>query len=139
MGRCLLLAGLMLLPALGCGSSKGTVKGTVTFQGQPLEKGLVTFNPLTQGGTAGGDIVKGNFVVKDLTPGKYQVHVEAVRADIKFTSPDGPESKRRMSEAEQDAQANPLPPDTKGFDQEFEVKHGEQTMPEFKLTSASQQ
>jgi len=128
-----LFAGLLT----GCGASTGTVQGTVTFQGQAVENGEVRFEPASGvGSTTGAPIAAGKFSVPNLLPGTYKVTVEVFRADIKITLPGGPESQRKLTAAEMNAQANPLPPDTVGKEQTFEVKPGEQTMT-FTLTSPS--
>ncbi len=122
----------------GCLSkSTGTVSGDVTFNGKPLEKGLITFSPTgNKGGTAGGDIVAGKFEVKNLVPAPYQVAVEAVPAEIKIVQPGSPESKRTLTDAEIRAMIDPLPADTTGKQQSMEVKGGKQTL-DFKLESKS--
>ena len=134
----LLLVGFFLLPLVaGCfSSSTGTVSGTVTFNGKPLDKGLITFSPTgNKGGTAGGDVVAGNFKVEQLVPAEYQVSVNAV-GELKIVGPNDPEAKRTLSDAEIRALIDPLPPDTTGKEQKLAVKGGPQTL-DFKLESKS--
>ena len=75
---CLLLA--------GCGGSSGgqklvPVKGKVTYKGQPVAKGRVTFMPLTPGNSSSGPIVDGVYKLSTYKtddgapPGKYKVAV----------------------------------------------------------------
>jgi hypothetical protein len=66
----ILSAGFLLLTFAGCGSSTPTgaatspVKGKVTYKGQPLTKGTVTFEPDGAGKEASGDIQPdGTFVL----------------------------------------------------------------------------
>jgi hypothetical protein len=128
---------ILLLNAVGCGPSTGVVKGIVTYQGQPLDAGTVSFEPTSgAGGTAGGEVNKGEFLVKELKPGKFKVRVDGAYRPPKITAPGGPESQRRMTDAEILAQSDPLPADTVGRDQEIDVVVGEQTM-KFELTSPS--
>ncbi len=61
--RSFVLAASLLLPCAGCGLSGGSqsvetvpVKGTVTYKGKPLSKGVVTFEPRASGRTATGEI-----------------------------------------------------------------------------------
>lgn len=62
--------------ALGCGGKGSTVTGTVTFNGQPLEKGYITFTPTEgKGAPVGGEIVKGKYTAANVTPGKNKVLV----------------------------------------------------------------
>lgn len=61
-----LLCAIVLPVSLGCGhDGRMSVEGTVTLDGQPLEKGYIRFSSLpgTTGPTAGADIVNGKFVV----------------------------------------------------------------------------
>lgn len=133
----LLLSVTALFLLTGCEPPTGVVKGKVTFEGQPLEAGQVRFEPAANiGQTAGAEVTKGEFVAKGLVPTKYKVRVDGEFRPPKITAPNGPESKRRMTDAEILAQSDPLPADTEGRDQELEVIAGEQTL-EFKLTSPS--
>ncbi len=75
-------AGALSLAVAGCGSSEplGTISGTVTHNGQPVEAGIVSFYntetgkvgqaELQPGGTYEIDTVKGG-----LEPGQYQVAI----------------------------------------------------------------
>jgi hypothetical protein len=128
--------GTSLLALLsGCfSSSTGTVSGSVTFNGKPLEKGLVTFSPAAaKGGTAGGEIVAGRFDVQEIVPAQYQVSVAAV-PELKIVMPGDPETKRTLTDAEIRARIDPLPPDTTGKEQTIDVKRGWQAL-DFKLES----
>jgi hypothetical protein len=59
----------LLLTLLGCGSDggppRGTVTGTVTIDGQPLDVGSITFIPTgeTKGPVAGGEIKDGVYMI----------------------------------------------------------------------------
>jgi hypothetical protein len=131
------LIAILATGILGCGgNSTGTVTGTVTFEGQPIEQGQITFSPAgTEGSTAGDKIANGKYTVKDLKPAKYHVVVEATK-EPKFTSPGDPANNRTKTAEEIRAQYDPLPLDTKGKEQDLEVKGGEQVL-DFKLTSPS--
>src|SRR6266404_2810584 len=72
---------LTLLWALGCGGggrpNKITVTGTVTYDGKPVETGMIQF-VLNEAGIKGGDnatgtIVNGKFSCSSVTPGKNSV------------------------------------------------------------------
>ena len=138
MQRMMAMAGLgLVLLASGCAPPTGVVKGTVNYQGQPLEAGQVRFDPAGSiGSTEGAEITKGQFTVKNLKPAKYTVRVDGEHRPPKITAPGGPESLRKMSDAEILAQSDPLPADTVGRDQELDVVPGEQTM-KIELTSPS--
>jgi hypothetical protein len=112
------------------------VTGSVTFNGKPIEKGLITFSPTgSKGGTAGGDVAAGKFRVEGIVPAAYQVSVAAV-PELKIVGPNDPEAKRTLSDAEIRAMIDPLPADTTGKEQAVEVKGGRQVL-DFKLESKS--
>src|SRR5688500_9947265 len=72
-----LLPVAVLALAAGCGAGPdGSVRGAVTLNGRPLDKGYISFTPEgAQGGTAGGDIEAGRYEVSRLKPGTYRVQV----------------------------------------------------------------
>jgi hypothetical protein len=114
----------------------GTVSGTVTFNGKPLPQGLITFSPSgTIGGTGGGEIRDGQYRVEGLVPAVYHVSVAAV-GELKIVGPNDPQAQRTLTDAEIRALIDPLPPDTTGKEQTFEVRRGWQTL-DFTLQSKS--
>ena len=68
--------------ALGCGDSGiATVSGAVTYEGEPVMDGMITFTPADgKGPVAGGRIIDGRYGIEKLTPGTKLVKVEAVKA-----------------------------------------------------------
>jgi hypothetical protein len=87
------LAGLGLVTVLGCGDDTGLarrypVSGTVTYKGDPVEKGRIDFKPTqAEGRDASGEIVDGKYslttAVSDdsALPGPYKVTVTSVEVD----------------------------------------------------------
>ncbi len=71
---------LLTLPALvGCGDGKTVVSGTVTFDGQSVEVGTISFVPQdTSQASDAGKIVDGRFSVL-ATPGAKKVVIRASR------------------------------------------------------------
>ena len=130
MFRPILLVSLLAIGCVtGCAPTTGTVSGTVEFEGAPVDFGLVTISPLDPvGGTAGGEINKGEFKVANVTPGKYNVQVEVLLREPKIINPGDPETKRKLSEAEMHALSHPLPAGIQGTSLQVEVKAGEQTL-----------
>jgi hypothetical protein len=69
------LAGLGLVLALGCGDQSGVAKrfpvsGTVSYKGQPVEKGSISFVPTAADGrAANGEIANGKFTLSTVNPG----------------------------------------------------------------------
>lgn len=74
--RKLLLAGCLALSLTGCDST-ATVQGTVTFDGQPVDSGVITFLPADgQGPVAGGEISAGTYAVHAIMPGEKIVQID---------------------------------------------------------------
>ncbi len=72
---------LVLLACLaGCGSDGLTeISGTVTFNGQPVEKGNISFLPADgKGPTAAATIAAGKYSVK-IAPGQKKVAIEGYK------------------------------------------------------------
>lgn len=73
---------LMILDA-GCKPARFPVRGAVTFDGQPVEEGTISFEPADgQGGTTGGKIVAGKYEITGPAapmPGKKIVRIFAAR------------------------------------------------------------
>ncbi len=79
--RWLVLAFLALLPLTACGPSDGLqeVSGKVTWNGESLEKGDITFSPENaQFGSEAGKITAGTYRFK-ARPGKNKVQIYATR------------------------------------------------------------
>ncbi len=95
----LLIAGAvataLVVSVLGCGDDSGLgkrypVSGTVTYKGQPVEKGRISFAPAknTEGRAAAGDIQNGSYslttaITNDgALPGSYKVSFIAKDVDL---------------------------------------------------------
>ncbi len=77
------LAALLTLTAVGCGGKSGPataeVTGEITFDGQPVAEGDITFLPADgQGHPYAGKIVAGKYSLK-CEPGKKRVEITAFR------------------------------------------------------------
>lgn len=86
---CLLLTALLLG---GCSKDDGRQKieasGTVTFNGKPLAKGNIVFDPVDgRGGSAIGNVVDGQFTVLS-EPGSKKVQISSTQESGK-TGSDG--------------------------------------------------
>ena len=81
---------LLLLTAVGCGAAasgppRAPVKGSVSFDGAPVEDGSIVFLPATgtKGPASGGTIRNGTYEIPEANgpvPGKYRVEIRASRA-----------------------------------------------------------
>ena len=80
-----MLACVMLTQFLGCGgadSGRASVSGKVTFDGEPVKMGQVSFEPQGQGRMGIAQIVDGAYQMppqQGPTPGKYTVRITADR------------------------------------------------------------
>jgi hypothetical protein len=76
LGRGPLLAAVAVLLA-GCSDNHtAVVTGTVRVDGEPLEKGSISFVPVDgQGVTAGGEILDGKYTVAKASPGTMAVQI----------------------------------------------------------------
>ena len=74
---------LVLTFCVGCGSDRMPVVGDVTFNGEPIKDGTISFEPTDrQGPTTGGKIVNGKYRLVDsaaMLPGKKTVRIFAAR------------------------------------------------------------
>ena len=127
--------GLLCLSAIGCGDPNlGSVSGSVTYEGQPIEKGSINFLPVDgKGASAGGEIVAGKYEVAEVPPGQKIVEVIAVR-DVPFAR-SSEEMAQRAAEAQARGDrtglidpADIVPPDAEGNNATHEIKPGEQTL-----------
>ena len=82
----LLLTTVLTAPIVGCSRGDGrlAVSGSVTLDGQPLERGSVNFRPApgNQAPSSGGTIDQGEFTLPTahgLKPGEYLVTIQAFR------------------------------------------------------------
>jgi hypothetical protein len=123
----LCFAALTALPFLaGCG--KGTaVSGTVTYKGQPVQRGVISFYPVnnegkSQGANAGGEVVEGKFTVHNVVPGKNKVVVAG--GDVVTVPNDRDEGRKAQVSADKVL----IPEDAVGNNQVHEVSEGRQTL-----------
>ncbi len=129
-GFCL---GLLLLS--GCGDGAG-VSGEVTYEGQLVEKGNITFFPADgKGQPAGATILKGKYNLDELPPGPKVVKIGANKEQVL------PRSSLEMSQkmatqrrtAKSGTSAQLIPPDAVGNNSTVELAVGKQKL-DFHLT-----
>jgi hypothetical protein len=71
---------LSLVPlAAGCGRQTCTVTGQVTFDGQPIELGEISFVPVDGAGTSEGAVITRGEFSCEVHPGKKQIRIRASR------------------------------------------------------------
>jgi hypothetical protein len=124
----------------GCGGGGGaTVSGSVTYDGQPVGDGTITFLPADgKGPTVGGPIAGGRYSVSGVLPGAKVVQITAVKA-VKFAQSSAEMAQQAADrKAKGDAtglieSADVIPANAEGNNATVEVKAGAQTH-DFALT-----
>ncbi|MBN2294403.1 MAG: hypothetical protein JXM70_18385 [Pirellulales bacterium] len=131
----ILLGLCLLLPLVaGCGGSESVVSGTVTYDGQPVEKGSILFQPVDgKGASCGGPIENSKYKI-ETTPGKKLVQIVAVKK-VKYGRLSPAEELKRTQEAAMSGdtsgiidRADTIPPNAQGNNTEVEIKPGSQTL-----------
>jgi hypothetical protein len=118
----------------GCGQSSAWVEGEVTYDGQPVGNGGITFLPADgKGPSAGGKIQNGRYTVADLPPGPKIVQVEAVKAVSFARTSDEMARMAAANKARGDGsgiidRADIIPPNAEGNNARVEIKPGKQTL-----------
>ena len=75
---CRSLAFATVVAAAGCGSTTSTVRGTVTFNGEAVAKGVISLFPTDgKGAPAGGMIENGRYAITGVAPGEKIVQLSA--------------------------------------------------------------
>src|SRR5262249_40963677 len=118
----------------GCGADNlATISGTVTYDGEPVGDGMITFLPADgKGPASGGAIVDGKYSVSGLLSGLKIIKVYAVKAepiarsseDMEPPSADNPTKGDRTGII---YRAATIPPDADGNNAAYEVKPGKHT------------
>jgi hypothetical protein len=118
----------------GCGASEVTVSGEVTYDGQPVGDGYITFTPTDgKGNDAGAPITGGRYTISGLPPGPKVVQVIAVKK-VNFAS-SSEEMMQRAAEARKSGDhsglvdpADTIPANAEGNNVTVELKAGAQTL-----------
>jgi hypothetical protein len=124
----------LIASAVGCGSSASTVQGTVSYQGAPIEKGMVTFTPVEgKGSVVGCNIENGKYYATGVTPGKNVLTVAAVKS-VTFSRSSDDMSKMAASNAGKGPieglidPADVVPSDAVGNGAEHNINEGSNTL-----------
>ncbi len=133
----LLFIGCASLLSSGCGGGGGSsVSGTVTFNGQPVEKGLISFYSADGKGTpVGGPISGGKYTVKNVPVGKAKVEVTSQTAP-KASDSMG-DSVKEGKEGKKASSKDDILPTDEGNGQFHEIAAGSATLDLTLRTSSS--
>lgn len=129
-----LIALSLVATTVGCGSPTANVQGKVSYEGSPIQKGMVTFTPADGKGTVVGcNIENGQYSAKGVTPGKNIVTVAATK-QVTFSRSSEEMSKMAASNAGKGGieglidPADIVPADAKGNGAEHTVNTGSNTL-----------
>lgn len=82
------------LTAAGCGNRKPVVTGSVTLDGQPVERGAIQFFPASGDGQTAGTVIENGRYQTETSPGPMKVVINAPKVVGKRRAyddqPDGP-------------------------------------------------
>jgi len=130
---CSVLSGILLLAVAGCGGSTA-VSGSVSYEGEPVENGSITFVPADGiGPSSGSTITGGRYRVDDMAPGEKIVQIVGLKA-VPFAqttaelAQQAEEAARRGQVAAPAADAMQIPDDAEGNNAKVQVKSGKQTL-----------
>jgi hypothetical protein len=132
LARLLPLAVLVFL-APGCGGSTASLSGEVTYNGEPVGDGFVTFLPADgKGPSAAGPIEGGHFAVENLTPGLKVVEIKAVKKVPFARSSEEMAKRAAVHKFLGDGSglidpADVIPPNAEGNNEKVDIKPGKQT------------
>jgi hypothetical protein len=130
------LFGLALLVLSGCGGSGVGVRGEVTYEGQPVEKGSITFLPTDgKGQPSGAAITNGRYSLDAIMPGLKVVQIDASKEQVFPLSREevAKNMATRGNSARSSASAKLIPPNAEGNNSRVEVASGRQIL-DFRLT-----
>jgi hypothetical protein len=136
--KCLNVIVLLLLSTIstlvGCGGSTASVQGNVSYEGTPIQKGMVTFTPVDgKGSVVGCNIKNGKYSATGVTPGKNVLSVVAVK-EVTFARSSEEMEKMAASSKGKGAieglidPADIVPADAKGNGAEHMVSEGSNTI-----------
>jgi hypothetical protein len=131
------LASCGLIVGCGGGDASG-VSGAVTYNGEPVEDGYVTFSPTGSGNSFGAKVVDGQYAAKNDKAGQFTVLVQGNRIDQVPKTREEAERIAKAQAGKPPQSPNYIPEDAEGNNQTVEITGGEQTL-DFALTGPPRQ
>ncbi|MFN5272264.1 MAG: hypothetical protein ACK5E3_03625 [Planctomycetota bacterium] len=130
----LFLALCSVCSLVGCGSSTASIQGSVSYDGAPIQKGMITFTPADgKGSVVGCNIQNGKYAASGVTPGKNFVNVAAVKEVTFSRSSEEMEKMAASGKGKGPIEglidpADIVPPNAKGNGAEHMVNEGSNTI-----------
>ncbi|QDT74451.1 hypothetical protein I41_36470 [Lacipirellula limnantheis] len=131
-GACWLL--LTIVASLsGCGGSgEPKLEGAVTYNGEPVASGSLSFMPVAGGTPFGAKVVDGRYVADKPSTGKFKVMVSGNRITTVPKTREEADALARQNQG-RSLPANYIPEDAAGNAQEVNVSGGGETL-DFAIT-----
>lgn len=135
----------IIVGSIGCQQSDTTVEGTVTYNGEPVKKGYISFRPTEGSGQSfAAPITDGRYRIAQGTPGKRTVVITGVK-EINFYASSAESYKKAAEDraagrfqADVAEAADYIAENAEGNSQEVEIKPGNQII-DFSLTGTPRQ
>lgn len=122
-GMALLLTGVACL--FGCGSKPAVVSGKVTYDGEPVRNGYISFIPDDgKGASSGAQIRNGMYKALDVPPGKKRVEVRSTAEVTAMPDMEPPRTKPDMKTPEAKLPEDEIPPDAVGNNELVDIGRG---------------
>lgn len=133
---------LLLASMQGCQPANNTIEGSVTYNGEPVKQGYISFRPTDgTGQTFAAPIADGRYSVAKAASGKRTAVITGVR-EVNFYSSSAEsykkaEEARKVGTLQADVAeaADYIAEDAEGNSKEVEVQPGDQTL-DFAITGA---
>lgn len=131
------IRGTLVLAALlglaSCEKQADVVTGSVTYNGQPVESGSISFRPVDEGAGFGAQITNGKYTADKVYPGKKKVLIRGVNNAVATKTHE--EYERAAAEAAAaggvpatSGPAEYIPDNAEGNGQTVDVTGGQQTL-----------
>lgn len=125
----------LCLGAIGCGGSTTSVSGKITYNGEPVEDGFVSFRPADGTGQVfSANIVNGEYKAAQAVPGSRVVSIHGTKkVKLALSSEESAKIAAEQAAAGQGGlqmteAADYIPDDAEGNNQTHEIASGDQTM-----------
>lgn len=126
---------VMCVVVAGCGGSANSVSGKITYNGEPVEDGFVSFRPADgMGQVFSAPIVNGEYKAAQAVPGSRVVSIHGTKkVKLALSSEESAKIAEEQAAAGKGGlhmteAADYIPDDAEGNNQTHEISSGEQTL-----------